>query len=161
MANSRELNKAGFFEGVVADMGIDIGAEKTEGELTESWPEAEFLSSHRDIYAPLVWIPELRDDSEMTDNTSDEEVGDELLEEEELDELDMDIEMDHESGLWDTAQRLQTSGPKIEAPLTKGGRRTTNKRAEYIEDSDEGENQFSSIAAPFLTGLHTTALRQF
>jgi len=136
MANSRELNKAGFFEGIVADMDINIEAEKTEGGPAENWLDAVFLPPHRDIYAPLVWIPELRDDSEMTDNTSDEEVGDELLEEEELDELDMDIEMEHESGLWDKAQRRQTSSPNIEAPLTKGGRRTTNKRAEYIEDSD-------------------------
>jgi len=136
MANSRELNKAGFFEGIVADMDINFEAEKKEGEPAESWLDVALLPPHRDIYAPFVWIPELRDDSEMTDNTSDEEVDDELLEEEELDELDMDIEMEHESGLWDKAQRLQTSGPKIEAPLTKGGRRKANKRAEYIEDSD-------------------------
>lgn len=136
MANSRELNKTGFFEGIVADMDINIEAEKTEGELAESWLDVAFLPPHKDIYAPLVWIPELKDDSEMSDNMSDEEVDDELLEEEELDELDMDIEMEHESGLWDRAQRFQTSSPKIEAPLTKGGRRTTNKRAEYIEDSD-------------------------
>ena len=136
MANSRKLNKAGFFEGIVADMDINIEAEKAEGELAESLLDAALLPPHRDIYAPLVWIPDPRDDSEMTDNTSDEEVDGELLEEEELDELDMDIEMEHESGLWDKAQRLQTSGPKIEALLTKGGRRTTNKRAECIEDSD-------------------------
>ena len=37
MANSRELNKTGFFEGIVADMDINIEAEKTEGELAESW----------------------------------------------------------------------------------------------------------------------------
>ena len=136
MANSRELNKTGFFEAIVADMDINIEAEKTEEELAESWLDAASLPPHRDIYAPLVWIPEPRDDSEMTDNTSDEDVDDELLEEEELDELDMDIEMEHETGLWDKAQRLQTCGPNIEAPLTKGGLRTTNKRAEYIEDSD-------------------------
>jgi len=136
MANSRELNKAGFFEGIIADMDVNIEAEEIEGGRAESWPDVTLLPPHRDIYAPLVWIPELRDDSEMSDDTSDEEVDDELLEEEELNELDMDIEMEHESGLWDKAQRSQTSDPNIEAPVTKGGRRTTHKSADFIEDSD-------------------------
>ena len=131
MANSRELNTAGFFEDIVADMSVNIEAETTEGV-----PDATLLPPHRDIYTPLVWIPESRDDSEMTDNTSDEDVEDELLEEEELDEWDMGIEMEHESGLWDKTQRFQTSGPKTEAFITKGGRQTTHRSAEYIEDSD-------------------------
>ena len=89
------------------------------------------------MYAPLVWIPESDDDSEMTDNTSDEELYNELLEEEEeLDELDMDIEMNHESGLWDKAQKFQDSDPKLEGSITKRGERTIYKNAESVEDSD-------------------------
>lgn len=132
MANSRELNKAIFFEGIIADMGINTEAE----EFAESGPDARFRPLHREIYAPLVWIPELGDDSEMTDNTNDEELDNELLEEEELDELDMDIEMNHESGLWDRAQKLQNSSPKNEGSITKQGRRTMYKSAELVEDSD-------------------------
>jgi len=136
MANSRELNTAGFFEGIVADVDVGVEGEKTEGEPAESWPDVTFLPPHRDIYTPLVWIPESRGDSEMTDDTSDEEVDDELLEEEELDEFDMDVEMEHESGLWDKAQRFQTSGPDVEASITKGGRQMAHRSAVYIEDSD-------------------------
>lgn len=132
MANSRELNKAGFFEGIVADMDVNTEAE----EFAESGPDVRFPPLHREIYAPLVWIPELGDDSEMTDNTNDEELDNELLEEEELDELDMDIEMNHESGLWDKTQKFQNSSPKIEGTITKMGQRTMYKSAELIEDSD-------------------------
>lgn len=131
MANAREPNKARFFEAIVADVGVNVGTEETEGDSTVT-----LLPLHRDIYAPLVWIPELGDDSEMTDNTDDEEVDNELMEEAVLDELDMGIEMEHESGLWDKAQRFRTSNPKIEASITKRRQRTTNKSSEFIEDSD-------------------------
>ena len=136
MANSRELNKTGFFEGIIADMDVNVEAEGIEGELAEGGPDVTFPPLHREIYAPLVSIPELGDDSEMTDNTNDEELDNELLEEQELDELDMDIEMNHESGLWDKAQKFQNPGPKIEGPITKRGQRTMYKSAEFIEDSD-------------------------
>jgi hypothetical protein len=132
MANSRELNKAGFFGGIIADMDINTEAGETVGKFTGSCPGVAFPTLHRDIYAPLVWMPELGDDAEMSDSTDDDEVDHELLEEEELDELDKDIEMDHESGLWDKAQKFQTSGPKI----TRGGQQTTHKSTEFIEDSD-------------------------
>jgi len=47
--------------------------------------------------------------------------------------LDMDIEMNHESGLWDkTPQKFQNSSPTI----TKMGQRTMYKSVELIEDSD-------------------------
>ena len=128
MANSRELNKAGFFEGIIADMDVNTEAE----EFAESGSDVRFPPLHREIDAPLVWIPELGDDSEMTDNTNDEELDNELLEEEELDELDMDIEMNHESGLWDKTQKFQNSSPTI----TKMGQGTMYKSAELIEDSD-------------------------
>lgn len=136
MGNSREPNKAGFFEGIIADMGINAEAEETEGGFTGSGPDVTFPPLHREMYAPLVWIPELGDDTEMTDNTDDEELCNELLEEEELNELDMDIEMNHESGLWDRAQELQNSDPKIERFITKRGRQTMHKSAEFIEDND-------------------------
>lgn len=132
MANSRELNKAGFFEGIIADMDINTEAGETVGKFAGSGPDVTFRTLHRDIYAPLVWMPELGDDAEMSDSTDDDEVDHELLEEEELDELDKDIEMDHESGLWDKAQKSRTSGPKI----TRGGQQTTHKSTEFIEDSD-------------------------
>jgi len=136
MGNSRELNKTGFFEGIVADMNIDIGAKETGGEFVEGSPDVALPPLHRDIYAPLVWIPEPGDDSEMTDNTDEGELERELVEEEELDELDMDIEVEHESGLWNKAQRVQTSGPETEALTTKRGQLTAYKSAEFIEDSD-------------------------
>jgi len=136
MGNSRELNKAGFFEGVVADMDTNTEAEETGGEFAESGTDVTFPPLHREMYAPLVWIPESDDDSEMTDNTNDEELYNELLEEEELDELDMDIEMNHESGLWDKAQQFQNSDPKIEGSIRKRGQRTIYKNAEFVEDSD-------------------------
>ena len=132
MANSRELNKAGLFESVVTDMDVNTKVEQS----AESGPDVTLLSLHKDVYAPLVWIPEPEDDWEMSDNTDDEEIDKELLEEEELDQLDMDIEMEHESWLWDKAQKSQTSGPKTKAPVTKRGRGTTHKSAEFIEDSD-------------------------
>lgn len=134
MANSRELNKAGFFEGIITDMGASTEAEEIGGAPAESGPDVTLPPLHRDIYTPLVWIPELGDDSEMTDNMNDEELDNELLEEEELDELDMEIEMDHESGLWDKAQGFRD--PKIEGSITKKGQRTTYKSAAFIEDSD-------------------------
>jgi hypothetical protein len=136
MGNSRELNKAGFFEDIIADMDTNTEAEEIEGEFAESGPDVTFQPLHREMYAPLVWIPELGDDSEMADNTSDEELYNELLEEEELDELDMDIEMNHESGLWDKAQKFQNPDPKIEGSITKRGQRTMYGSAEFIEDSD-------------------------
>lgn len=136
MGNSREVNKAMFFEGIIADLDINVEGEETQGGFTESGPDVTSPPLHREIYAPLVWIPEFGDDSEMTDNTDDEELDNELLEEEELDELDMDIEMKHESGLWDRAQKFQNSDPKIEGPITKGGQRAMYKSAEFIEDSD-------------------------
>ena len=136
MANSRELNKAGFFEGIITEMNVNVGAGGAEGGFAESGPDVTLPPLHRDIYAPLVWIPELEGDSEMTDNTDDEEVDNELLEEEGLDELDMDIEMEHESWLWDKVQKSRSSDPNNEAPVTKGGQRTAYKSAEFVEDSD-------------------------
>lgn len=136
MTNSRELNKAAFFEDLVAEMNVTTGAEETEAESTKGCPDATLSPLHRDIYAPLVWISEPEDDSEMSDDTDDEAVDDELLEEAQLDELDMDIEMEHESGLWGRAQRSQVSGPKTEVPITKGGRRKAYNSMELIEDSD-------------------------
>ena len=136
MGKSRELNKAGFFEGIIAEMDTNREAEEREEEFAESGPDLTFPPLHREVYAPLVWIPELGDDSEMTDNTNDEELYNELLEEEELDELDMDIEMNHESGLWDKAQKFQNSDPKIEGSITKRGQRKMYKSAEFIEDND-------------------------
>jgi len=136
MGNSRELNKAGFFEDIIADMDTSTGIEETEGEFAEGGPDVTFPPLHREMYAPLVWFPEFGDDSEMTDNTNDEELDNELLEEEGLDELDMDIEMNHESGLWDKAQKFQNLDPKIEGSITKRGQRTMYKSAKFIEDSD-------------------------
>ena len=136
MANSRELNKAGLFERIVADMNVNIETKEKNGESTKSDLEVASLPLHRDIYAPLVWIPELGDDSGMTDSTDDEGVDNELSEEEELDELDMDIEMEHESWLWDKAQKFRTSGSNTEVPIMERGQRTTYKSAEFIEDSD-------------------------
>jgi len=133
MASSRELNKAGFFERVITDMDGNIG---TGGESAGSGPDVTLPALHKDIYSPLVWIPELGDDSEMAENTNEEDLDNELLEEEELDELDMDVEIGHESGLWDKAQGFRTLGGKIEGPTTKRGQRTTYKSAEFIEDSD-------------------------
>ena len=136
MGNSRELNKAGFFEDIIADMDTSTGMEETEGEFAEGGPDVTFPPLHREMYAPLVWFPEFGDDSEMTDNTNDEELDNELFEEEGLDGLDMDIEMNHESGLWDKAQKFQNPDPKIEGSITKRGQRTMYKSAKFIEDSD-------------------------
>ena len=136
MGNSRELNKAGYFEGIIAEMDANAEAEGTEGELVESGPNVTFPPFRREVYAPLVWIPEQGDDSEMTDNTDDEELDNELIEEEELDELDMDAEMKHESGLWDKTQKFQDSGLVIERTITKGGQLAAYKSAELVEDSD-------------------------
>ena len=136
MGNSRELNKAEFFEDIIADMDTNTTAEEAEGKFAESCPDVTFPPVHREMYAPLVWIPESGDDSEMTDHTNDEELYNELLEEEELDGLDMDIEMNHESGLWDKAQKFQNSDLKIERSITKRGRRTMYESVEFIEDSD-------------------------
>jgi len=136
MGNSRELNKAGSFEGIIADMDANAEAEKTEGESVESGPNVRLPPLRREVYAPLVWIPEPADDSEMTDNTDDEELDNELIEEEELDELDMDVEMKHESGLWDKTQKFQDSGPVIARTITKEGQRAVYKSAEFVEDSD-------------------------
>ena len=133
MTHSKELNKERFFERTIAEMNCDIEAGEIE---TESGHEVTVPPLHRDIYTPLVWIPELEDDSEMTDYTSDEELDRELSEEEELDRLDMDAEMDHELGLWDKAQRFETSGLSVEVPSTRMGQRTMYKSAEFIEDSD-------------------------
>lgn len=136
MGNSRELNKAGTFEAIIADMEANATAEKTRGELVESGPNVTVPSLRREVYAPLVWIPEPGDDSEMTDNTDDEELDNELIEEEELDELDMDAEMKHESGLWDKTQKFRDSGLVIERTITKEGQRAVYKSAELVEDSD-------------------------
>ena len=136
MGNSRELNKARSFEGIIADMDANAEAEKPEGELVERGPNVTFPPLLREVYAPLVWIPELGGDTEMTDNTDDEELDNELMEEEELDELDMDAEMKHESELWDKTQKFRDSGPVIERTITKGEQRAAYKSAEFIEDSD-------------------------
>jgi hypothetical protein len=135
MANSRELNKTRFFENIIADMDGDI-EEEIGRDFTDSGPDATFLPLHRDIYTPLVWVPELGDDVEMTDNTSEEELDTELLEEEELDELDMNDEMTHESELWEKAQKSQVSGPDVGVLITEKGRRAMYKSVEFIEDSD-------------------------
>jgi len=136
MASSRELNKVEFFERVIADMDDNIGTGGIRGEFAGSGPDVTFPPLHKDIYTPLVWIPELGDDSETIDDTNEEDLDNELLEEEELDELDMDIEMDHESGLWNKTQGFRALGAKTEGSITKRGQRTTYKSAEFIEDSD-------------------------
>lgn len=136
MANSRGLNKTSFFESIIAEMDGNVEAEKIGSEFSENGPDATSLPPHRDIYTPLVWIPEPGEDSEMEDDTDIEELDKELLEEEELDELDMDMEMNHESGLWDKTQRSQTSGSEVQASITKQGQRVIYKSAEFIEDSD-------------------------
>ena len=129
MTWSRNLDRASFFDRMIIEMNYDTEAKEIVRESTGRSPEATILPLHRDIYTPLVWIQEPGDDQEVADHTSDEEMDSELLEEEELDKLDMDVEMAHESGLWDKAQRLQTSGPSVEV-------RTVYRSAEFIDDSD-------------------------
>lgn len=136
MTGSRKINKTRFFERLIAEMNGHTEADEIGRVSTGSGLGAAVSPPERDIYTPQVWVPELGDDSEMSDHTNDEELDSELLEEEELDGLDMDVEMKHESGLWDKAQRFQTSGPSVDVPITKTGQRTTYKSAEFIEDSD-------------------------
>ena len=138
MTNHGELNKARFFESIIAEMNnsAELGGIEKERELTGGSPDFTFPSLHRDIYTPLVWMTESQDDAEVTDHTDDEELDNELLEEEELDGLDMDVEMNHESGLWNKAQRFQTLGPDPDASIGKAAHGTTYKSAEFIEDSD-------------------------
>jgi hypothetical protein len=133
MTNFRELDKARFFDRIIAEMN---GNTEAENEFTGSGSEATVSPLHRDIYTPLVWVPELGEDSEVADHANDEELDGELLEEEELDELDMDVEMDHESELWDRARRFQISESCVEVPTTKMGQQTVHRSAEIIEDSD-------------------------
>ena len=145
MGNSRELNKARSFEGIIADMDANAEAEKPEGELVERGPNVTFPPLLREVYAPLVWIPELGGDTEMTDNTDDEELDNELMEEEELDELDMDAEMKHESELWDKTQKFRDSGP-----VRGGERRFSFVRCKHdVEESTRGNG--SQIRERFAT----------
>src|SRR5258708_7411942 len=129
MTCSRDLNKASFFDRIITEMSGNTEAEEVAREFNGGSSEAAVSPLHRDIYTPLVWIPEPGDDQEVAGHTNDEEMDSELLEEEELDKLDMDVEMAHESGLWDKAQRLQASGPS-------DGVRTLYKSVEFIDDSD-------------------------
>jgi hypothetical protein len=133
MTNSGELNKETFFEGIIAEMDCNIELENVSAGGD---PEVTFQSLKGDTCSPLLWMPEPGDDTEMSDHTNDEELDDELLEEEELDKLDMDIEVNHESGLWDKANRSQTSGPGAEISIAERGRGTTYKSAEFIDDSE-------------------------
>jgi hypothetical protein len=138
MTNHRELNKERFFDSIIAEMKskAESNGIEREKEFFESGSDVTFPSLHGDIYTPLVWMTELEEDSEMTDHTDDDELDNELLEEEELDGLDMDMEMRHESGLWDRAQGFHTLDPDAATSIQKSGQRTTYKSAEFIEDSD-------------------------
>lgn len=103
--------------------------EEVVREFAGSNSETRVSPLHRDIYTPLVWLPEPGDDQEVAEHMNDGETDSELLEEEGLDKLDMDVEMAHESGLWEKAQRFQASGPSV-------GVRTVYRSAEFIDDSD-------------------------
>ena len=137
MTSSSELNKAKFFERIIAESNGNFEEEEIGRDITGSSTELTLPPLHRDLYTPLLWVPELGNDSEMIDQANDEEFEIVLLEEEGLDKLDMDIEMDHESGLWNKVQRSQASGPGVEMPTTETGQRTRMYRsAEFIDDSD-------------------------
>jgi len=136
MANHREPNKARFFENIIAEMNHDVESEGMGRECPEHGPGVPSPPLHQDIYAPLVWIRKSEDDSEMADHTDDEDLANELLEEEELDGVDMDVEMSHESGLWDKVQMFRTAGQDAEASVKKTGRKTGYKSVEVIENSD-------------------------
>ena len=111
------------------------GNMETE-EVNASGPEVTIIPPDRGVYTAPVWIPELGDDSEITDHTSDTELDSELLEEEELDKLDMDVEMSHESGLWDKAQKFQASDPSVKLSITETRQGRMYKSADFIEESD-------------------------
>lgn len=136
MANHRELNKARFFENIIAEMNHDVESEGIGWGCPEHGPGVPFPPLHGDIYAPLVWIRESGDDSEMADHTDDEDLANELLEEEELDGVDMDVETSHESRLWDKIQMFRTTGQDAEVSVKKTGRQTAYKSVEVIENSD-------------------------
>ena len=135
MTHSRELNKASFFDGIIVEMGCNIESEKV---LNGRDPEVMLQSPIEDTCSSLLWVPEPGDDTEMSDQTNDEELGDELLEEEELDKFDMETEANHESGLWDKAQRSPISSPGAEVSIGERGRGTAYKSAEFIDDSEWG-----------------------
>lgn len=133
MTKFRELSKVRFFQNIITEMD---GSAESKRASTHSGPYVESRSLHKDIYAPLVWVPELGDDEELADDTIDKEIDDELSEEEELDEFDMDIETNYELKLWDKVHRFQTLDRGTEASITKGRQQTTYKSAEFIGDSD-------------------------